>query len=143
MPVLAPWMLPTAIAAIFLAGAAGGWLGYDYASSKCKAAEADRRALIAEVRSANLDLARGVSKDTATAISRIRVQHQTINNEVRHEREIHHAVLENPDCGVPGSTVGVLRRARGYGVDDRPAAGEPGRAMPAAGGSTAGPAPGR
>ena len=126
-----PYVIMGAGAALLIAFAGGAWLGYDYADSRCKAAEADRRALVAELRSANLALADGIARRTETAIGKIRVVNRTINNEVRHEREIHTQVLENPDCAVPASTVGVLNRARGY-PDGGSGPGEPDRRVPPA-----------
>src|SRR5690606_36011667 len=116
--------------ALVAAFGAGGWLGYDYAASQCKAAEADRRALVEEIRTANLQLADGIARRTEGAIGKIRIVNRTINNEVRHEREIHTKVLDNPDCAVPASTVRVLNRGRGYDGGG-PGAGEPHRPVPA------------
>lgn len=126
-----PYMLLGAGVALAAAFAGGGWLGYDYAASQCKAAEADRRALIDEIRTANLQLSDAIAARTEGAIGKIRVVNKTINNEVRHEREIHTKVLENSDCAVPASTVGVLNAARGH-PDGGSGAGEPARAVPAA-----------
>jgi len=117
------------VGALFLAAGAA-WTGYDYASSRCKAAEADRRALVAEIRSANLALADGIATRTENAIGGIRVENKTINREVRHEREIHYEVLENPDCAIPASTVCLLNRARGHPCGGS-GAGEPARPVPA------------
>lgn len=136
-----PYLIAAAGAALVAAFAGGGWLGYDYAASRCKAAEADRRALVAEIRTANLQLADGIASRTETALGNIRVEHTTINKEVRHEREIHTRVLENPDCAVPASTVGVLNRARGH-TDPGSSTGEPARAMPAPAAPAKPPAPG-
>jgi hypothetical protein len=126
-----PYVLLGAGVALVAAFAGGAWTGYDYASSQCKAAEADRRALVDEIRTANLQLSDAIAARTETAIGQIRVVNKIINNEVRHEREIHTKVLENPDCAVPASTVGVLNRARGH-PDGGSDAGEPARALPAA-----------
>ena len=126
-----PYVLLGAGVALAAAFAGGGWLGYDYAASRCKAAEADRRALVAEIRTANLQASDAIATRTEAAIGAIRIVNKTINNEVRHEREVHTKVLENPDCAVPASTVGVLNRARGH-PDGGPGAGEPARALPGA-----------
>lgn len=126
-----PWiMLGTGIA-VAGAGAGGAYLGYQYADGRCKASALERAELVAEVRSANLALADGIAARTENAIGQIRVENTTINREVRHEREIHTQVLENPDCAVPPSTIRVLRRARGIGGDDQPAPGEPRSSVPA------------
>lgn len=131
MALINPWMIIGALVAAALIAAGAGKLGYDYRDGKCKAAQLERAELVAEIRTANLALADGIATRTETAIGQIRVQNTTINREVRHEREIHTKVLENPDCAIPPSTVRVLRRARGLGGDDQPAAGEPGGAVPA------------
>lgn len=65
---LAQYALPAALVAIAAAGVGGAWLGYDYAQAQCKAAEADRRALADEIRTANLQLADGIATRTETAI---------------------------------------------------------------------------
>ncbi len=126
---LNPWVIVGALIALAASGAGGAWLGYDYASSKCKAAEDDRRALVAQIRTANLQLADGIAARTESAIGQIRVVNKTINNEVRHEREVYTKVLDNADCAIPASTVGVLNRARGY-AGGGSGAGEPARAVP-------------
>ncbi len=124
-----PYLIIGAIVALAVSAGGGAWLGYDYRDGKCDAAELARVNLVTEIRSANLQLADGIATRTENAIAGIRVVNKTINNEVRHEREIYSRVLENPDCAIPMSTVGVLNRARGY---DGPGAGEPARDVPAA-----------
>lgn len=135
-----PYVLIGALVALVLAAGGGAWLGYDYRDGKCKAAELERKTMTEEIRTANLALADGVATRTEAAIAGIRIENRTINNEVRHEREIHTRVLENPDCAVPLSTVGVLNRAR---VDGGPAAGQPGGEVPGAAPPAEPPAPGR
>ncbi len=130
MTPLNPWLIVGALVALAASFCAGGYLGYDYAGARCKAAEADRRELVAEIRTANLHLADGIASRTETALGSIRIENTTINREVRHEREIYTRVLDNPDCAIPPSTVGVLNRARGYGGGS--GAGEPAREVPAA-----------
>lgn len=125
-----PYVLLGAGVALVAAFAGGAWTGYDYASSQCKAAEADRRALVDEIRTANLQLSDAIASRTEGAIGKIRVVNKTINNEVRHEREIHTRVLDNPDCAVPASTVRVLNRGRGYDGGGS-GAGEPASPLPA------------
>lgn len=138
-----PWVLLGTGIAVTAAGAGGAWLGYEFRDGRCKAAQLERAELVQEIRNANLHLADGIAARTETAIGQIRVENTTINREVRHEREVHVEVLENPDCAVPSSTRDVLRRARGLERgDDRPAAGEPAGAVPAPGGP-AGEAPAR
>ena len=133
LTMLNPWLIVCALVAAAVIAAGAGKLGYDFAEGKCKAAQLERAELVAELRSANLALADGIAARTETAIGQIRVENTTINREVRHERTVHTKVLENPDCAVPASTVGVLNRARGIERGhDRPAAGEPGGAVPAA-----------
>lgn len=127
-----PWLIVGALVALAAASAGGAYMGYDYRDAQAKAAEGERQLVIAQVRDANLDFALDVATATELAISKIRVTNKTINNEVRHEREIHTKVLDNPDCAVPPSTVRVLNRARaGERPDDRPAPGEPGLRLPA------------
>jgi hypothetical protein len=128
-----PWLLLGAGIAVAAAGTGGAVLGYRYADGRCKAAALERAELVAEVRSANLALADGIAARTEAAIGGIRVENTTINREVRHEREVHTKVLENPDCALPDSTRRLLERARGLGGDDQRAAGEPGSAVPTAG----------
>jgi hypothetical protein len=128
---LLPWVLLGTGIAIAAAGTGGAVLGYRYADGRCKAAALERAELVAEVRSANLALADGIATRTEAAIGQIRVQNTTINREVRHEREVHTKVLDNPDCAVPPSTLRLLERARGLGGDDRPAAGDAAGAVPA------------
>jgi hypothetical protein len=123
-----PYIIVGALVALILSAGGGAWLGYDYRDGKCKAAELERVKLVEEIRTANLQLADGIATRTETAIGKIRIQNKTITNEVRHEREIFTKVLDNPDCALPLSTVGVLNRARGYG---RPGAGEPAGKLPA------------
>lgn len=137
-----PWLIVGALIAMAAAGGGGAWLGYDYAAANCKAAEADRRELAAEIRTANLQLADGIASRTEAAIGGIRIENKTFNNEVRHEREIHTKVLENPDCAVPLSTVGVLNRARGAPAGGS-GAGEPARDVPAGGAAAQPPPAGR
>lgn len=116
--------------AVSLGGAA--WLGKDYADGQCAQKELQRKKIIDEVRVANLEFADGVATQTRNAIAGIRVQHTTVNKEVRHEREIHTKVLENPDCAIPPSTVRVLNAARGYRSDGSgEGAEQPSRAVPA------------
>jgi hypothetical protein len=136
----APWLLLGAGIAVAAAGTGGAVLGYRYADGRCKAAALERAELVAELRSANLALADGIATRTEAAIGQIRIQNTTINKEVRHEREVHTKVLDNPDCAVPPSTLRLLQRARGLGGDDRPAAGEPAGGLPA-GPAAAGEAP--
>lgn len=123
-----PWLIVAALVALAASGASGAWFGYDFAAARCKAAEADRRELADVFRTANRQLADGIATRTEGALGKIRIENKTINNEVRHEREIHERVLENPDCAIPLSTVGVLNRARGY---PGPSAGEPSLRLPA------------
>jgi hypothetical protein len=126
-----PTTILAGVVAVLLVAAGAAWTGYDYAAARCKAAEADRRALVAEIRSANLKLADGIASRTESAIAGIRVEHRTINREVRHEREVHYEVLENPDCAIPASTVCLLNRARGHPCPGS-GAGEPARPVPGA-----------
>lgn len=135
-----PYVLIGALVALVLAAGGGAWVGYDYRDGKCKAAELERKTMTEEIRTANLALADGIATRTEAAIADIRIVNRTINNEVRHEREIHTRVLENPDCAVPLSTVGVLNRAR---VDGGPAAGQPGGEVPGAAPPAESPPPGR
>jgi len=88
-----------------------GYLGNEYAEGQYAKEKAKEKAMIDQVREANREFADTVALETAEAIKKIRVQNRTINNEVRHEREIHH-VLNDAACAVPVTTVRVLNRAR-------------------------------
>jgi len=124
LSILNPWVIIGAGIALAIAGAGGLKLGYSFSQALCKSAEADRRAIADELRSANIDLANNISDRTEKAIGKIRVNHRTIvQPEIRHEREIH-KVLQDPACSLPPSTVRVLNTARGY-VNRGPAPGQP------------------
>ena len=128
LSIVNPWVIIAAGIALAGAGAGGLKLGYSFSQALCKSAEADRRALADEIRSANIDLANNISERTERAIGKIRVNHRTvIQPEIRHEREIH-KVLQDPACALPPSTVRVLNTARGY-IDRGPTPSEPDSAV--------------
>ena len=103
--------------------------GYRYSDGQHAKEEVKRQELLNEVRAANAQFADGVAMATEEAIRKIRITNTTINREIRNEREIHR-VLENPDCALPPSTVGVLNRARAGGLDDGKGSGKPAPAVP-------------
>lgn len=82
-----------------------------------------------------------------TAFGKIRNTTTTINNEVRHEREIQSRILNDPNCALPASTVLLLNRARGRedGGPGGPGTGQPAGTLPADGkaGVAGRPSPGR
>lgn len=127
-PIPLPWMLLAFVVCL----AVGGIGGHRYAEGRHASEELKRKAMLDEIREANATFADGIATQTAEAISGIRIENKTINNEVRHEREIHQ-VLTSADCVLPASTVGVLNRARNVQRDDdRPSPGKPAPAVPAA-----------
>jgi len=141
LSIVNPWVIIAAGIALASAGAGGIKLGHSFANAQCKSAEADRRALADEMRSANIDLANNISERTEKAIGKIRINHRTvIQPEIRHEREIH-KVLQDPACSVPRSTVELLNRARGYLHRSGPPPGEPDRPLSASEPSGDGAAP--
>ena len=103
-------LLGIAVAWIVSMGVAA-YTGKEYADGQHAKEEVKRAALLEEVRKANAEFADKVAIDVGAAILNIRVQNTTINREIRHEREIHR-VLDNPDCALPATTLGVLNRAR-------------------------------
>lgn len=129
---LNPYLIIGALVALLVAAGGGAYLGYEYRAGKCEEAELKRVKIVEEIRTANLQMADGIATRTENAIGAIRIENKTITNEVRHEREIFTKVLDNPDCALPLSTVGVLNRARGYGGSG---AGEPARGVPAPAGA--------
>src|SRR3990172_6740410 len=132
LSILNPWVLLGAGIALALAGAGGLKLGYQFSQALCKSAEADRRALADEIRSANIDLANNIATRTENAIGKIRITNRTvIQPEIRHEREIH-KVLQDPACTTPLSTVVLLNRARGH-IDRGPPPSHPDGAVRPAG----------
>lgn len=130
-----PWVL-LAVAVAWVASMAGAaYTGKQYADGQHASAELARQQVLEATRQANREFADQVAIDVGAAILNIRVNNRTIVNEVRHEREIHR-VLDNPDCRLPGSTAGVLNRARG--AQDGSGAGKPAAALPAARGDQTG-----
>jgi hypothetical protein len=129
-----PWVLLGVAIAWALSMAASAKLGYEHSEGQHAQAAVERAALLKEVKAANEAFADKLGLDVGVAISQIKINHRTIVNEVRHEREVHHKVLDNPDCRLPDSTQRVLNAARsGEGrVDAGTSAGKPAPAVPAA-----------
>lgn len=92
------------------------WLGYDYATGQQAKEEVREQRLLESVRKANGEFADNIAVDLSAFIGTLRPQITTINNEVRHEREVHREILENPNCAVPPSVVRLLNNARGFGA---------------------------
>lgn len=130
-----PWLILGLVVAWIASVAGAAFLGKDYADGKHAQAELVRQQTLEDMRVANRELADRVSIDVGAAILNIRVNNRTIVNEVRHEREVHR-VLDNPDCRLPGTTAGVLNRARG--AQDGSGPGKPAAAVPSARGDQAG-----
>lgn len=125
LSIVNPWVILIAVGVLATASVTSGRLGYNYATAQCKSAEADRRALADEIRTANLEIGRDIATRTEAAIGKIRIVHETvIQPEIRHEREIH-KVLQDPTCALPDSTRILLNRARGHIERSGPAGGEP------------------
>jgi hypothetical protein len=113
-----PYIILVAIAACV----GSAWLGKDYADGQHAKEEAKKIKMIEEVRQANREFADKVSLDVSAAISKIRVQNRTVNNEVRYEREVHQ-VLNDVACAAPVSTVRLLNTARSMGSEGQSASG--------------------
>ena len=131
-----PWVLVGVLAVAAAVGAGGFKLGWDVRDDIAAKEEIREQRIVEKMRAANRNFADAIAERTETAIGGIRVQTKVINNEVRHEREIHH-VLDSVDCGIELSTIRVLNRARGYDDGGAPA-GEPDERLPAAGQTTGG-----
>lgn len=72
------------------------------------------KSVLDQVKKENQDWADKIGTKVSKALGNIRIENTTVNNEVRHEREVQTRVLDNPDCAVPGSTLRLLNRARGH-----------------------------
>lgn len=112
-------------------------VGYDHHKGKVATAQVERQELLNELKKANEQFADKLGLDVGFAISQIKINHRTVVNEVRHEREVHHQVLNNPDCRFPDSTVRLLNSVRGTAgsVDAGKGASNPSVAVPTVGAS--------
>lgn len=114
---LNPWVLLGLVLAWLASVATSGWLGYDYATGKSAQERLTMERLAATIRASNQEATDALGTKLEERLGKLRIVNTTINQEVRHEREIQTRVLDNPDCALPPSTVRLLNNARGYGQD--------------------------
>lgn len=112
-----PWLIIGLMVA-WAASVAGAFsFGVSYEGGQEAKREALARDVRDKIRDANQEFADSLGKRVEDRLSKLRIVNQTYNNEIRTEREIHREILENPDCVLPGTTRGLLNRARGYGEE--------------------------
>lgn len=121
---LNPWVLLGLVVAWLASVGYSGWLGYDYGKEKSAREQLTMERLAATIRASNQEATDALGTKIESQLSKIRVVNTTVQQEIRHEREIQTRVLDNPDCALPSSTVRLLNRSRGYGQDG-PGSGEP------------------
>lgn len=121
---LNPWVLLGIVAAWLVSVASSAWLGYDYAKGKSSQEQLIAERLAAQIRASNQEQTDALGMKIEERLSKLRIVNTTVQQEIRHEREIQTRVLDNPDCALPASTVRVLNNARGYGSDG-PGTGQP------------------